>query len=274
MPGPVSLTTISAVVALLIDAHRGGGARGRVRPDVGQQVVDHLAQPDRIAHDLDRVRRGELHRPLRAHRSGGVHRLGGEPDQFGGHDLQREPLVEPGQGQQVSDQTLHARRLGADTGEDPGQIVGMLRRAALEELGIGRDGSDRCAQFVGGVGDELAQVPIRFLQPVLGGHPGREGRLDALQHHVQGAGQPPDLGRLVSPGHPLIEVARGDGVGGAFHVFERPQPEPDQPPAGGHGQDQRAGGHGQFNEEERVQRIGGPADGLGENAQNVLPWRR
>ena len=192
-------------------------------PHVGQQVVDDLAEPGRIAHDLDRVRGGELHRPLRAHRGGGVHRLGAQPDQFGRHDLQREALVEAGQREQVVDQALHAGRLGADAGEDPGQIVGVLRRAPLEELGVGRHGGDRRPQLVRGVGHELAQVPIGLLQPVLGRHPGRERRLNALQHDVEGTGQPADLGGVVGPGHPLVEVARRDGVGRALDIFERAQ---------------------------------------------------
>ena len=42
------------------------------------------------------------------------------PDQFGGHDLDRQALVESGQGEQIVDQPLHARRLGPDAGEDAG----------------------------------------------------------------------------------------------------------------------------------------------------------
>ena len=117
--------------------------------------------------------------------------------------------------------------------EDAGQIVGVLRSTALEQLGVGRHGRDRCAQLVRGVGDELAQVPVGLLQAGLGGHSGRERRLDPLQHDVEGPGQPTHLRRVVGAGHTLIEVSRRDGVGGALDVSEgrSPRRTSHQPPA-------------------------------------------
>ncbi len=150
-----------------------------------------------------------------------------------------------------------------------GRSSALSGRAPLEELGVGGHGGDRRAQLVRGVGHELAQVPIRLLQPGLGGHPGREGRLDPLQHDVEGTGQPADLGGVVGPGHPLVEISRRDGVGRALDVFERAQAQTDQPPTAGQGQDQRAGGHRQLNEQQRVQRAGGVPDGLGHHAEHV-----
>jgi hypothetical protein len=150
----------------------------------------------------------------------------------------------------------------------------VVRRAALEQLGVGRHGRDRGAQLVRRVGDELAQVPIRFLQPGLGGHPGRERRLDPLQHDVEGAGQPTDLGRLVGPGDALIEIARRDGVGRALDVFERAQAEPDQPPAPGQGQHERAGRHGQFNEERVCSVLVVPPMGSATTLRTLIPAAR
>ena len=129
----------------------------------------------------------------------------------------------------------------------------MLGPAPLEELGVGRHGGDGRAQLVGGVGDELAQVLLVLPQARLGGDAGRERRLDPLEHHVEGAGQAADLGGLVGAGNALVEVAGRDGVGRALHVLERAQAEPDQPPAAGQGEDQRARGHRQLGQEERVQ---------------------
>ena len=129
------------------------------------------------------------------------------------------------------DQAVHACRLGADPRHDPREVLGVLGGAPLEELGVGRDGGDGRAQLVRGVGDELAQVLLGLPQAGLRGHPGREGSLNPLEHDVERAGQAADLGRLVRAGDALVEVAGGDGVGRALHVLERPQAEPDQPPA-------------------------------------------
>ena len=54
-----------------------------------------------------------------------------------------------------------------------------------------------------------------------------------FEHHVEGVGQPTHLGGLVGTGDTLVEVAGRDGVSRPFHVFERAQTEPDQPPSAG-----------------------------------------
>ena len=81
--GPVVVDDHPGHRAGLIDVHRGRGALRGVGAHVGQEIVDHLAQPGGIAQHLDRVRRGERHRPERAHGGGGVHRFGAQADQFG-----------------------------------------------------------------------------------------------------------------------------------------------------------------------------------------------
>ena len=137
-----------------------------------------------------------------------------------------------------------------------GQVLGVLGPAPLEQLGVGRHGGDGRAQLVRGVGDELAQVLLVLPQARLRGDPGRERRLDPLEHDVEGAGQAADLGGLVGAGNALVEVAGRDGVSRPLHVFERAQSEPDQPPAAGQGQHQRAGRHGELGQEEGVQGAG------------------
>ena len=82
------------------------------------------------------------------------------------------------------------------------------------------------------------------------------------------ASRPTSVG-VVGAGDALVEVARRDGVGRALHVLQRAQPEADQPPAAGQGQDQRAGGDGQLNEEQRMQGAGGVADGLGHHDEDL-----
>ena len=102
----------------------------------------------------------------------------------------------------------------------------------------------------------LTQVLLVLPQARLGGDTGREGRLNSLEHHVEGAGQSSHLCGLVGAGNALVEVAGRDGVSRALNVFERAQPESDQPPSTGQGEDQRARRDGQLGEEERVQRAG------------------
>ena len=129
----------------------------------------------------------------------------------------------------------------------------MLGPTALEELGVRRHGGDGSAQLVGGVGDELAEVLLVLPQARLRGDASREGRLNPLEHHVEGAGQAAHLGGLVGAGNALVEVAGRDGVSRTFHVFERAQTEPHQPPSAGQGKHERARRDRQLGEEERVQ---------------------
>ena len=242
------------LVADLVDVHRGGRPRRRVRPDVGQQVVEDLAQAVLVAGHLDRAGRRELHGPLGPHGGSGADGVGRQRHQLHRRHLHRHALVQASQGEEVVDQPVHAGRLGADARDDARQVLGMLGSAPLEQLGVGRHGGDGRAQLVRGVGDELAQMLLVLAQARLRGNPGREGRLNPLEHDVERAGQAADLGGLVGARNSLVEVAGGDGVGRAFHVFERAQAEPDQPPATGQREHERAGRHRQLGQEEGVQR--------------------
>ena len=116
------------LVAVLVHADRGGGARGRVGPHVGQQVVDHLAQPAGVADDLD----GREAVNSTGHCGPTVAAVctasAPSPTSSIGHDLDRLALVEAGQGEQVADQAVHSGRLGPDAGHHPGQVVGVLGR--------------------------------------------------------------------------------------------------------------------------------------------------
>ena len=138
----------------------------------------------------------------------------------------------------------------------------MLGSAALEQLGVGRHGRDGRAELVRGVGDELAQVLLVVSQPGLRCEPGRERGLNPLEHDVEGAGESAHLCRLVGARDPLVEVAGRDGVGGALDVLQRPQAEPDQPPACGEREDDGAGRDRELDEEQGVQRAGLVDQGL------------
>ena len=69
------------------------------------------------------------------------------------------------------------------------------------------------------------------------------------------ARRPTSVG-LVGTRDALVEVAGRNGVGGALDVLERAQAEPDQPPAAGQGEHERAGRHGELGQEQGVQRAG------------------
>jgi hypothetical protein len=128
--------------------------------------------------------------------------------------LQGAALVEAGQQQQVLDEESHAGGFVLDATHGPGQVLGPLGRPPAEELGVPPDGGQGSAQLVGGVGDEAPQ-------PVLGGGPFGESRLDLGQHGVEGQTQPADLrvglGRL----DPAGEVAAGDVAGSGGDAFQR-----------------------------------------------------
>ena len=80
--------------------------------------------------------------------------------------------------------------------------------------------------------------------------------MNPLEHDVERTGQTADLGGLVGAGHALVEVAGSDGVGRPFHILQRAQTEPDQPPAAGQREHERARRHGELGQEEGVQGAG------------------
>lgn len=63
----------------------------------------------------------------------------------------------------------------------------VLERALAEEFGVPADGGEWRAQFMAGVGDELAQRRLAAL-------PGTERAFDLAQHPGQGTGQAANLG--------------------------------------------------------------------------------
>ena len=189
----------------------------RVRPHVGQQVVEDLAQAVLVAGHLDRARPPRT-APATSGPTAVAVRTASETSDTSstGAHLHRHALVEAGQGEQVVDQPVHARRLGADARDDPRQVLGVLGAAPLEELGVGRHGGDGRAQLVRGVGHELAQV----LLVLLAAAPRRRTRAanaawirSSITLRAR-ARRPTSVGSS-APGHTLVEVAGRDGVGRA-----------------------------------------------------------
>jgi len=84
--------------------HHDVGPGGRVGADIGQQVVEHLAQARAITQHLDRRARLEPDRPLGADRQRGGNRLGRQRHEFHGVPAQRAAFVELRQQQEVGDQ--------------------------------------------------------------------------------------------------------------------------------------------------------------------------
>ena len=127
-----------------------------VGPGVGQQVGQHLVQPGAVAGDRHRLL-GQVQPPavVGPGDPGVGHRV---DDQHGQVDLvggQRAPGVQPGQQQQVVDQGGHPRGLGLDPAQRVRDGLGVVLVAA-GQFGVAADGGQRGAQFVRGVGDELA----------------------------------------------------------------------------------------------------------------------
>ena len=209
-------------------------------PHVGQEVVEDLPQPASVARDQHRAFRLDVQRPFGSDRPGGRDGVHRHLDQINVRAFDRAALVQAGEQQQVLDQMAHPGRLAADPAHDPGQILRPALGAALEQLGVRRDGGDRGAQFVRGVRHEPPQAALGLAERRLGGVACREGALDAAQHDVEGPGQTAHLGLAVLSGHPLVELAVGDGPGGPLDVAQRAQAETHQPPADQPGQDHGA----------------------------------
>jgi hypothetical protein len=121
------------------------------------------------------------------------------------------------------------------------------------EFRVGAQGGQRGAEFVAGVGEELAHA---FLPGLLFLDRG----VDAGEHAVEGLAEPADFGVggvwCDRPG----EVAGGDAVGLGGHGFQGTQPAPDHDePAGGQQGDGDDCGDGQDDLE--------GADRVGDRAQ-------
>ena len=163
-----------------------------------------------------------------------------------GRPLDGPGLVEPGQQQQVLDQCLHAGRLLLDAAHDhrqvdPGRVARSLAEA--EQLGEALDRGERRAQLVRGVGQELAE-------PVLGPVALGEGRLDLVEHRVEGQAELADLAAAFAGGDPLGEVAGGDGPGRRGHLLQRAQAPAEEEP-GAAGQQGQQGDPGRALDEDR-----------------------
>ena len=207
-------------------AHGGGRAGRCVGADVGQEVVEDLAEAAGVARD----QHGhgpvdvELDWSFRLDDAGvgdGVRGEGGEVD---GLALDGPTLVEAGEQQELLDQHAHARCFVFDAVHGLGQVVGATGRTPAEELGVATDRGQRRPQLVRRVGDEATQA-------VLGGLTFGEGALDPAQHGVEGLAQAPDLRARPVGRHSLTQVAGGDGLGRAAHARQWAQTEPHQPQA-------------------------------------------
>ena len=193
-------------------------------PDVGEQIVDDLAQPAGVALHDQRLRSLELEPPVRLD---GARGLDGLADELGEVDLlafERAALIEAREQEQVVDEHRHPGCFALDPGHRAGEIVGAVARSAAEELGVGRHGGERRAQLVGRVGDEAPQPRLR--RGTL-----REGALDVSEHRVQRRAEPTDLGALVRPLDAAAEVAGGDRARSLLDAGERPEPEAHEPEA-------------------------------------------
>ncbi|CAA9552003.1 MAG: hypothetical protein AVDCRST_MAG59-1844 [uncultured Thermomicrobiales bacterium] len=91
------------LVADPVDGDANGGAGEGVGAGVGQEVVDDLAQPDRVAEDDGRPLQLPHQGPVRFDGGEVGHRLAGEGDEVDRLSLQHRLAVEPGQQQQVLD---------------------------------------------------------------------------------------------------------------------------------------------------------------------------
>ena len=224
MPGPSSATVTSAqrAVALHADPSRRSG-RG-VGADVGEQVVDRLAQTDGIAHHHGRSI--EIARQRTVGIGGGKIAGGfaGQPHEVDRLLLQWSSLIGASQQQKIVDQPRHARTFGLDPAHRIANRLCGRECSLAKKLGVAAQGGQRRAQLVGGVGDEATEprLPRGSLL---------DAGLDLPQHLVERGSQPAQLCLWIGVRHPSAEVAGGDRRRGLDHTVDRTQPVPDHPPA-------------------------------------------
>ena len=101
--------------------------------------------------------------------------------------LQRSPGVQAREQQHVLDEAGHALGLGFHPAHRVRDIVGQRVLFALRQFGVAANRRQRGAQFVAGVGDELAH-------PHLAGMSRRQRARDAVEHAVQRRAELADLG--------------------------------------------------------------------------------
>ena len=145
-------------------------------------------QPGLVAGDDDGLV-GQVQRPLVVG-ARDVRVADGVDDEPGQIDLfafQRPPGVQAREQQHVLDELGHPLGLGLDPAHRVGDVVGQVVAFALRQFGIAANRGQRCAQFVAGVGDELAH-------PRLAGVPRGQRAGDAVEHPVQRGAELADLG--------------------------------------------------------------------------------
>jgi hypothetical protein len=161
-------------------------------------------------------------------------------------------LIQPGERQQVLHQHTHPCRLLLDPAHRLRGLLGPACGAQAKQLGVPADGHQGRAQLVRCVGQEAAQALLARL--ALG-----EGLLQAVEHRVQRAAQPPHLRSRVGVLHAMGEVAARDRAGRARHPVQGQQAHAHHEP-GGHAQQHQDGAHHQgLHHEQPVQRLVGLA---------------
>ena len=223
-------------------------ARGRVRADVREEVVDDLAQAAGVARDRRGFER-DLDRTLRLDGARRVDRLRDDRREVNRLALERPPFVEPREKEKIVDEEAHPLRLARDAGHRPLEILRMRGGAAAEQLRVRAHGGERRAQLVRRVGDEAAQALVR--------------RLYAVEHRVQRRAEPSDLGLLVGVLDAQRQVAGGDRRGGLLDRAQRPETDADDPRRKHGDRRQDSERHEQLDEEQPVQRAVDSGERLG-----------
>jgi len=208
-----------------------GGRRDRDGPPVGvvalgvvEQVDDEPLEQHGVAGHRRFPERGGNGDAGRGAAVQGVLGDGGQVEGLGAGGL----VVGAGQDEQRVDEPLAVPDRLADLGGHGDQFVDRRARLGQDDVGSGAHQGQGGAQFVAGVGDELAL--------------GAERAVEALQHRVEGVGQLAELVARALQGDALRQVVLGGGAGGGGELVDRAQDPPGGEPAhdgrehGDHGQ--------------------------------------
>ena len=195
-----------------------GSLRRGMDSGVGQQIVDDLAQAQAIT-EHDRLI-GEVidDRSIRFDDAEVTDRVATDFCQIDSHQFESALLIKPSQQQEFIDQSRHASAFGFDAAHRVGDRWCVVQRALAVKLGVSAEGSEWGAEFVGGIGDELAKSCFAGIADI-------RGVFDLDEHLVQGATESAEFGVGIDRGvgDSLGEVTLGNRRRGIDHLLDRAQ---------------------------------------------------
>ena len=207
----------------------------RVADDVGEDLTEAIL----VSGDDDRTVELRRDRALWVDSRGVAGGVGDELAEVDRPLLQRAPLVELGEAQQIVDEPAHAHRLLLGPAHRFVELVAIVQPADAVELGVAADGRHRCPQLMARVGDEAPQPLLRL------GSLG-ERLVEVVEHLIERDAELPGLGRRRRVRDSVGEVATRDLLRRVRHLLDRTNAESHHPPGDSREEQQHDAGGDHF----------------------------